>query len=115
MSVDIDRQRNFELVQGAYKLLKVTATDDDGPLNLIGALLTWTLSKKRRSSTTLATKAIGTGIVVTDASHGLFEITLTATDTADIAGQYYHECFVTDNAGRTDRLFWGYVSVARRH
>ena len=107
--------QNFEIHAGDDLTLQVSVTDDAGqPVNLTGAQVAWQASRGRAdrfSSTAVLAKASGTGITVTDAAGGVFEVDLAAADTAGLRGAFYHEAKVTDAAGDKSTVFTGTMTV----
>lgn len=73
-------------------------------LDITGAVIKWVISHKITAgnpnrSPLLAKSTVTGGIVVTDASNGLLEVTITDTDTEFLHGDYYMELEVTDTSG----------------
>lgn len=91
-------------VQETDIVLEITATDSDGAaIDLTGATITWTLRTRRGNAATI-TKTTGSGVTVTDAVGGVFEVTITDTDTASLNGTYYHEAKIVDSGGLVSRV-----------
>jgi len=91
--------QNFELYAGDSKDIVVTVTDSNGAaVNLTNFTIFWKLTLLPTSSTALISKAVGTGIVKTNPSGGIFTVTITNTDTATLAGCYYHEAKIVDGS-----------------
>ena len=101
--------QNYTMFSGDSKVITVTVTDADGAaVNLTGATISYVIFDD--GSATI-TKTVGSGITVTDAAAGTFTITLAASDTASLAGAYYHECQVTDSSGNISTIFTGTVTM----
>lgn len=76
-----------------------TITDQDGAaVSLSGATILWQL-KLTSDDTALIEKTTSSGISITDAAGGEFEVTLTDTDTDIDVGEYYIEALITDASG----------------
>lgn len=92
-------QSNFSL----YKGEDVVVTDSMTPVtNITGWSLQFTLRKNYGDATALVTKTVGAGITVTDATNGVFKITLASADTANLAlGNYVYDVERTDVGNRT--------------
>ena len=87
------------MVSGDTKILNITAQTSTGTaLNLNGATITWQLFPLG-GGTALVTKSIGSGITVTDASNGVFQVKIDPADTASLAGSYNHEVQIVDTDG----------------
>ena len=81
-------------------ILKFTVTDQDGvAVNLTSATIKWSL-KKSLEADAVITKTTASGISITNAAGGIFEVTITDTDATDLVGRYYSEAVITDNAGK---------------
>jgi hypothetical protein len=103
--------QNLALHSGDSKILEVTVTDGTGAaVDLTGATIAWQLAKSPGESA-LVSKTIGSGIAVTDAVGGIFEITLDAADTAALSGRHYHEAEVTDTSGKVSTVLTGAVLI----
>ena len=55
-------------------------------------------------------KSIGSGITVTDAVNGIFQVELTPADTLAKKGSYYHEAQVTDGSSDIATVFFGILT-----
>jgi hypothetical protein len=86
---------DFEMFSGDTKVIRVTATDENGaPLDLSGVDIIWALAKKA-GGVPIFTKDIGNGISIVDAAAGIFEINLAPIDTDTLKGSFYHEAQMT--------------------
>ena len=112
--------QNFTLAAGDQRVLKVTVFDEAGePVPLAGtSAVTWKLGRTARSNPAL-TKELGSGITIAatnaaagQANCGRLDVTITAADSADLIGEYVHECRLIDAAGSPVRIFHGRVFVA---
>lgn len=121
---------NFRVLSGSHFMLKVTVVDETGeptPLRLpevgvgldgrlLGAV--WTLARDSRSAP-LLTKTIDQGITIIteeaaegEANCGRLNVLITADDTADLRGEYFHNCHLIEGTGQgeegwTGRIFYG--------
>jgi hypothetical protein len=106
---------NFEMHQGDTKRLAVSVTDPDGTaVSLVSVQsVRWWVAKKVTSTSRLIEKALASGITVTNAAEGKLVITLSPADTAQLAGDYYHELEVIDSAGDIGTVLRGTLTVVR--
>lgn len=82
---------SFSMYAGDTKVLAFDVKDPDGAVvDLAGFAITWVLTRSvgRR---VLVRKTLGAGILVTDETGGLFEVTLDSADTEDLVGVFYYE------------------------
>lgn len=100
--------QDFTMWSGDSKVLEVTVTDADGDaVNLTGASIDYVMQDDADIS-----KSVGDGISITSpATGGLFEITLDPSDTTALAGDYHHECEVTDSSDNVSTVFVGTVTI----
>jgi len=106
-------EQTFSLFSGNDAKLSVTLTDADTgeALNLTGTLeLVWALAKNAQA-TALLTKTLGAGVVITDASAGIVEVTLDAADTEPLKGTFYQEMRLTNSVGKKSTLLYGEVEI----
>ena len=104
--------QNFTMWSGDTKVLEVTITDSDGAaVDLTGATISYVLQRNVNSAAATISKTTDDGISITDASGGVFQITLDASDTASLSGSYYHECQITDASGNASTVFTGTVTM----
>jgi len=80
--------------------------------SIAGWTVSFTMKRRRGDVTTVLSKTIGAGVVVTNATSGIFTITLVAADTtpSDITGDYYYEINRIDGGSATV-LAYGILSV----
>lgn len=80
---------------GDAKVLVITVRDAAGAaVNITGATITWEAARSTEDAAVI-TKTTSDGIEITDATHGVFEVTLDPADTDDLFGLYYHEAELT--------------------
>lgn len=92
--------QNFEMYVGQEFAFEVTVLENGKPFDLTGATINWIMQPTVNSATATVSKSTGNGIVITDATNGVFEVTLLAPDTAGKQPyEYYHEAQVTDVSG----------------
>lgn len=95
-------------VQGDTQYFDVSVVDGSGnPVDLTNATIEYTLAHK---DTTIS-KSPDSGITVTDAVNGEFEILLDPADTSDIKGVGAHQVEITDGDGDVATVFAGTVSI----
>lgn len=88
-------------VQGNDITLEFTVTDEDGAaLDITGATVKWSLKRAIGETADLTKQTGGSGITLTDADGGVFEVELTDTDTAALYGEYVHEAVIIDALGK---------------
>src|SRR5947209_3566985 len=107
---------DISIVKGMTLKLPVTVTDVDnsGAKSLTSATISWNVWQHPTPSTKTAviTKAIGTGIAVTNAGAGQFTITVDPADTASLAEtSFSHTCVVTDSNGDKEVVFSGTFNI----
>jgi hypothetical protein len=107
--------QSAEIVRGTDKVLVVSVTNRLGTIvDLTGAEAEYKVARKLRSKAAPVlskTSNPAAGIVITDAAGGILEITIDASDTTDLGGEYYHEAYITDVAGKRARIFEGELTV----
>ena len=88
------------IVQGNDVILKYTVTDQDGaPVNLTLSTIKWAIKKTAEDNPALS-KQTGSGISITNATGGIFQVTLNATEQAELLGKYIMEAMITDINGK---------------
>lgn len=88
---------NVVLVQKNDVILKYTVTDQDAAaVNLTSATIKWSIRRNLATAAAL-TKTTASGISITNAAGGIFEVTLTDTDTTSLSGVYVMEAIITDS------------------
>ncbi len=108
------KEQPFEVFSGNDIVLKVSVTDEDNDgaaLSLLGAQeLIWSLAKKA-GGTALITKALVTGVTITDAENGKVDVVINAADLEPLKGEYYHEMRLTNSQGKKSTLMFGTVTI----
>ena len=110
--------QNFELYAGEEKEpFTITVRDGAGALvDLTGATITWIVKRTEDDAAGLITKAVGSGITLSNQTthKGEFTITLESEDTADLGGaSYYHEARVTDIAHHPTTITRGIMTIRK--
>lgn len=102
---------DFSMYAGDDKLLTVTVTDEDGDaVDLTSATIKWQAAKSYGKSSAIEKDTTG-GISITDASGGVFQVTLSDTDTEDLSGNYVHEAEVTFADGSIATVLQGTMNI----
>ncbi|MCP5385952.1 MAG: hypothetical protein H6916_03935 [Novosphingobium sp.] len=114
--------QNFTMAAGDRRVLKVTVFDEAGdPVPLAGTTaVTWKLGRTARS-VPVVSKGLGDGVTLaTDqaaagqANCGRLDVLIDTADSADLIGEYLHECRMTAADGTPTRIFYGRVFVSPR-
>lgn len=96
-------------------LLKFTVADEDNPpaaKNLTGATAIIFVIATAQGVAATVTKSLGSGITLTDATNGKFEVILTKADTESLDTTHrWHEARVTDAAGNTVTVAFGIADI----
>ena len=77
-----------------FKIKATTKDKADVVVNITGATIKFGLYDIVSNAEILA-KTVGSGIVITDAVNGLYEVTVDAADTAALDGRHFHETEMT--------------------
>lgn len=101
-------QANFSV----YKGEDVGITDSMSPVtNITGWSLQFTLRRYYGDAAAVLTKTIGAGITVTDATNGVFKVSIASADTANLTpGVYVYDVERADAGNRTV-LTIGYLNI----
>lgn len=103
----------FEMFSGDTKDLNVTVLNQDSAVvDLTGASVDFTISKKPGGAA-LVTKTVGSGIVLTDPTNGVMDITLNPADTVSLKGAYHYQCRVTDVSLRETTVLFGTATIRK--
>lgn len=121
---------NFRVPSGSCFMLKVTVVDETGaptPLRLPEAgqgldgrvlAAVWTLARDAKSPP-LLTKTMDQGVTIItedagagEANCGRLDVLITAEDSADLRGEYFHNCHLKEGTGQGEdgwigRIFYG--------
>lgn len=103
---------DFEMFAGDTPTLGFTVADANGdPMDLNGATIRWQAARSVNSRPPLIEKSIGSGISVTNAALGQFDVALAATDTENLRGALYHEAEIIDDQGNVITVIAGTMTV----
>ena len=102
----------IEVFSGDTLVLAVTTKNDrtGNTWSLIDSDISWVLARSA-SDTPILTKEIGSGITVTDAQYGEFEVKVDPVDTEALDGRFVHEAQVTDQDGDVSTIFSGTLHI----
>lgn len=102
---------DLTMVQGDSVALDFAITDQDGAVvDLDGATIRWQMARSVYAAP-MVEKAVGDGITVTDATGGLFTVTLDPADTATITGSFYFEVEIVDSFGNVSTPRTGEIAI----
>lgn len=93
---------NITTFQGDSRIIRVNVVDDKTwqIIDLTDMVIEWALAQSAGGAAKLTkTNSPTGGITVTDPATGVFDVALSKTDTAGLAGIYYHEAKITSPAG----------------
>lgn len=104
---------SITMFQGDTKVLVFTVSQGSGTADLTDAAIRWQLAKSV-SKEALVEKSVGSGITITDAAGGVFEVLLEPEDTEALsAGAYYYEAEVTDGDDNVSTVATGALTLTR--
>lgn len=106
--------QNFEIYKGDDLTLQVTVKNADGTAkDLTGATIKWQLSTGVNATPALISKQNGSGITITDAVNGIFEVAIAQADTSSLAAKdtYYHEAEVVDASAKKSTVLTGTAKI----
>lgn len=101
------KNQNFEMYAGNTKNIVVTVAD----VNLTGATVKWAMKKTIYDAEPAVAKTTAAGIAVTDATTGIFTVTLFPADTRNLSGTYQHEAEITDAPGNVSTVLTGQLTI----
>lgn len=105
--------QNVSLAAGDNMVITVTVTQAGSAKNLTGATAINYKAYPLNSSTAVITKALLSGVTVTNAAGGIFTVTLAPADTTALCGDYRHEAEITDVSGNISTVMTGLLSVQK--
>lgn len=111
--------QDVEMYSGDTRTLNFTVTEADGvtAIDLSGiSAIKWQCSKKLSSgfaSVATLSKALGTGVTVTDALAGKLQVALSPIDTYALSGRFYHELELTDGGGNVSTVAVGTLTILK--
>jgi hypothetical protein len=102
--------QDFDMFAGESKTLQVRVTDTTGGFkDITNATIKWDLQKLK---TIIVEKITPTEIVIVDGPGGIFNVIILPADTVGLGpGLYQHQAEVTDNAGITEVVFSGTITL----
>lgn len=107
----------IEFFSGNDVLLRFTVMDEDNPpaaKDLSGALEIIFVIAKAQGKTAALTKSLASGISITDAAAGEFEVTLTKSDTEPLGPTHqYYEVRVKDVLAKTATVAYGTCTISK--
>ena len=117
-------KHNFTIARGDDRTLTYTVKNQaipPGPVDITAATFIWILSAQDASVSepqpqggALVTKAVGTGVTITDGPAGEVEVDFDSADTVGLRAplDYYHELQMT-LVGAVTTLVYGNITVKR--
>lgn len=97
--------QDFTMYPGEDKIITITIPG----VNLTGAQsIEWVLNLR-----TPLSKTVGSGIVVTDPTNGILQITLDSADTELVVGAFEHECRIKDVSGLESVVTTGLANIKK--
>ena len=105
----------IKLTEGDTARLTVTVRDAAGAVvDLTGATaIAWQMARSAFAASPTLSKSLGSGVTVTDAMNGVFQVALAPADSADLLGDFHHEAEVTDGAGDIATVFCGTLNFSK--
>lgn len=102
---------DFVMFAGDDKTIEVSVVDTTGAaVAITSATIEWRASKTK-AATAAVTKTTSSGISITNGAGGVFQITLTDSDTESLSGTYEHEAQVTFSGGLIATVMQGKMHV----
>lgn len=103
---------SFKTFAGDTKVVQITVLDADGdPVDITSATIKWQAARSLGKSPVITKATGGSGVSITDAANGVFEVTLSGSDTEDLKGDYYFEAEVTASDGTISTVIAGTMKV----
>lgn len=99
--------QNFDLVEGNNKVLSFVCYENGSAKNITGASISWAA----RSSSSSIVKSVGSGITITNAVAGTFEVSLSQNDTLGEVGSWEHQCDLIDALNQRSTIARGKMTV----
>ena len=88
----------FNLFAGDDNTINITVTDDAGDVVDISTVtaITWKLCASERSTTTIISKTLGSGIsLIGGRTGGIFQVAIDSADSTGLDGTYYQASSIT--------------------
>lgn len=107
----VDSAQNFSLYQGDDGVFfEITVNDSTGSaIDITSATFEWAFVRTPQGAP-LVTKTLGSGITLSDPTHGKLKVTFAAADTVTRSGDYFHE-LVMVLGGVTETVAVGTMTV----
>lgn len=103
---------DFFMFAGDDKVLEFTVKDANGDAVAITSATIKFEATRSFGKASDVSKTTTSGISITDAAGGTFQVTLADTDTEDLSGVYTYECEVTFSSGLIATVAQGKMTVA---
>jgi hypothetical protein len=105
--------QDLEMYAGDDKITRVTVYDpDDVIIDITDCTIRWVWYKRYPYSLSLdKSTSSGSGIILTDPTNGIFELTLVPEDTENLLGDYNHECELTDTDNKISTILTGHTKI----
>ena len=101
----------YEAFSGDTAVFNCQVLNENGVAkDITGASARFVVSRQQGQTTPDIDVSVGTGIVITDATNGRMQITLSNNATAPLRGAYRFELQVTDIAGRVSTVAFGTIT-----
>ena len=109
------KNQDFSIYAGNDEELDISLFDEDGdPLPIAGSTVLWALMSAYDPSVALVSKSSApmSGILITDAVHGMIIVTIDREDTIGFGGQpYMHAAAVINSDGARTTVLTGAVTI----
>ena len=104
---------DFFMTAGDTKTIGVSVIekDDGSATDITGATIAWKVAQSQRG-TVLISKSTADDISITSGTGGTFTISLSASDTASLRGDYYHEIQITFASAEVATVLKGKMTVS---
>ena len=105
--------QNLAIVAGDSTTVQFTVSNASGGiLDLTGAqAVRWVMSAVPAPPAILS-KALGSGITITNATGGVVQVALLSADTNTLSGTYYHELQIEDVNSNWSTVAQGIIAIA---
>lgn len=110
-----EENQDVTIYSGDTRLLSVTVYDENDDLvDISGGIIDWIVRSYPGATLSYISKSTlqgTTSIELDEPASGSFIIYLYPTDSANLAGRYYHEAQLTDVSGDVFTLFSGILNI----
>lgn len=106
-------QQNIEIYRGDNRTFLVAVKDGDGAVvDITGASIKFSVKEEISDTDYVIQKTVGSGITITGAANGIYEVYLVPADTQNIdVGVYEYDSELTTAAGNVYTLIRGEFTV----